>query len=310
VFLLWLIQSNSIALIAGATVMPLVALGAAIAILRRIRRREERGGKAAAKPTPGWRSNYALAALGFVVVGGVLPAIAFWKAAYHYQMSLYIKYGQHHLARGLEDRAKLAGRQQRSLRVGENHASQFLNAGLSLESQPAFGAYERSFFNTQSKVCESVRPAGKRKDGSGWRWLMAQMTLPFNQIALEISGLEPSTNDDPGWTWDNLPGRLRLRRAGFDGEGTELELVSNVPRLAPANAASGLTLLLTLCGTGIVVGLVFLLIRQVAGWIFLLDPASGCGRGRISIPSTWWRRRGATKRWRKCECRQWRVRWR
>src|SRR5439155_22425225 len=163
------------------------------------------------------RKGYTWAALGLLITIGVLPALLFWQAARYFEMSLFLRWQQRKMAAAFVDRE-------------------------SPERRSELRAYGSALYETTIRP-GSATPKKSRAGASTAECLLAKLSVPYNQTALEIRGsmgecwkhdTEMPVKKAP-WEWRNSPdGRVELRNHDYTDsytDGQDLVLSSQFPGL-------------------------------------------------------------------------------
>jgi hypothetical protein len=216
-----------------------------------------------------------------LVLAGVLPAVAFFKVAYNYEMQLLVKHGQITIAQGLQEREARVRSQYSTERVDPDHNpppiknSDEADAFIKRRLSGGLDVYDGFFFGTTH--ADIKRPSGDAKQDS-WLAFFDLSTdkllnffnsfVPlFNQTSIEIGGLTRTTAADHSWWWGE-PSGGQLPFYFSKARGAEPLLIST-----PLQRFGAPPLFLFLWAAGFLIILVslFYLTRLVARKIFLLD---------------------------------------
>ncbi|BFU95589.1 MAG: hypothetical protein NTNFB02_23110 [Nitrospira sp.] len=197
--ILW--GSPSLTTAAGALV-PIVAVGFGVF---QWQRRSHSGRKV----TNAGEVLYQAAAVSFVVVLGVLPALAFFRVAYEVEHDLFLKQGQASLAAGLLDREQRVRKDYEKVNLPGDLKQEFFRRRLAeFSGENYLDIYHRFFANTQIEYVDdnSIPKIHPTRNEGQLRWLLETIRIPFNNLATESSGLMGAGSGDGLFTWESPSG--------------------------------------------------------------------------------------------------------
>jgi hypothetical protein len=198
----------------------------------------------------GLRWSYVLTIAAVLVGAAVLPALALFRFAYERELNLFVRHGQFHLYRGLQEREARLEEKYRLVPGGSGLKDARLN--------DRHDVYQNFFFPCDGNGAEAFTERS--------RWAFLRVIRPlYNQTAIESQGLQQ----------DAVDGSHRWKCAG---EGCIiLESSSNlVIPPAPVQAPSWWPRPLVLAALPMLFGVILVLVLIylsdfMAQWIFLLD---------------------------------------
>src|SRR5439155_907866 len=152
------------------------------------------------------------------------------------------------------------------------------------ERRSELRAYGSALYNTTIRP-GSATPKKARAGASTAECLLAKLSVPYNQTALEIRGsmgecwkhdTEMTVNQTP-WEWSNSPdGRVELRNHDYTDsytDGQDLVLSSQFPGLRwPRQPSDWLPLVGVAAALGLLLPGMWWLIGSSTSKVFLLDP--------------------------------------
>ncbi len=214
---------------------------------------------------------YTLALTFLVLVTSCLPAIAFYKFAYHAETELFIKHAQLLFSRAIVDRR---------LRIQEEYSKfdrpdSLLAERLSLHQKDIYSDF---FFDTQIRFIP--RDSAAFSPEKAWKWqfkdALSKVMPLYNQTTIESRGLIHNINATGTWRWGRLVKNdttiLRFSRVWTGTPAaSRLEISTRLPGFLTGETPYVSYLLLL----GIIIFGMFLVMRFIARRIFLLELESG-----------------------------------
>jgi hypothetical protein len=167
-----------------------------------------------------YRTRYAIAFAGLLVLMSMVPAAGFFQIAHNFEMRLMVKHGQVSIAKALEQRKQRVASQYAAIQIGdqgeqaigdsqrqaalqraEEKKAAFLKQRL--ERSPTksnLDVYDSFFFDTTH--VDLPQPQFAAETPGGLDWLLLQVRPLYNQSCVESQGLAASASSDPRWKLD------------------------------------------------------------------------------------------------------------
>ena len=234
-----------------------------------------------------YRTCYAIAFAGLLVLMSMLPAAGFFQIAHNFEMRLMVKHGQVSIAKALEQRTQRVASQyaainivyqgkpptedsqrQVALRRSKKKKAAFLK--LRLEGSPTnkLDVYDKFFFHTTP--VDLPQPPFAAETAGGLDWLLLQIRPLYNQSCVESQGLAASASSTPPWRWTlDRESHILLGKDkdGRDGE-PSVALKSDIAGMASSDKFWSWVGVIALALLPL---LIYGLVRFVARRFFLLD---------------------------------------
>jgi hypothetical protein len=216
-----------------------------------------------------YRTRYAIAFAGLLVLVSVLPAAGLFLLAQNFELRLMVKHGQVSIVKALEQRAQRAPSQYASIKLGDQKA-EFIKRRLEvLPDKPNLDVYDSFFFATD--VADPSLAQFDDEAMPGLDRLLVLFRPQYNQSCVESQGLAADASSDGLWRWKrDRKGQTLLAKDKDERKGDRsVVLTSSIPAIvAPDTILSAARVILS---SVLLLLLVYALVRFVARRFFLLD---------------------------------------
>jgi hypothetical protein len=219
-----------------------------------------------------YRVGYLLTTFFLIILLGVLPAVAFFKIAHDVEMERFIKHGQLHLAKSLEERAeRIWSRYASKIKADRQELKDELVKKRLMETRDVYNSF---FFHTCWEPVDYCQLKIPEDPQAYFKQFLVKISPLYNRACVEMCGLMEQASADKLWQWElsSSPGLILHKEAYKEGNRQDriLHISSQTPSLkAPGQTAGRIGLALAVVAFFLTA--LFCLARFIAHKVFLLN---------------------------------------